>query len=174
MTEPAQQSSASTPWLDIAWRTSVTGAFASVLTTVALAAMSRSQGHSLWQPTNATSHWLHGDKAAYEQEADASHTLVGYGTHHASAMFWALPLEIWLAQKPTRYTGEVFLRAALVAGAAGLVDYGLMPKRLTPGWEEILPPRSIATALGVLALGLGAGALLARKSASKQSRSRES
>lgn len=172
MTDLAQHDPAPTPWLDIALRTSVTGAFASVLTTAALAALARAEGHSPWQPTNATSHWLHGEKAAYEQDADASHTLVGYGTHHASTMFWALPLELWLARKPARNNGEIFLRAAMVAAAAGLVDYGLIPKRLTPGWEEVLPPRSVASALGVLALGLGAGALLARKAAPAPRRQR--
>jgi len=37
---------------------------------------------------------------------------------------------------------------------AAIVDYGLLPKNLTPGWEEPLPVRSVAGGFGGLALGL--------------------
>jgi hypothetical protein len=37
---------------------------------------------------------------------------------------------------------------------AAVVDYGLVPKRFTPGWEDPLPIRSIAGGFAGLALGL--------------------
>jgi len=41
-----------------------------------------------------------------------------------------------------------------VAMVAAVVDYGLVPKRFTPGWEDPLPIRSIAGGFAGLALGL--------------------
>ena len=41
-----------------------TGTVASLASTAALALLARSQGKAAVQPTNSTSHWLHGDKAA--------------------------------------------------------------------------------------------------------------
>jgi len=43
---------------------------------------------------------------------------------------------------------------------AAIVDYGLLPKNLTPGWEEPLPVRSVAGGFGGLALGLALGGLI--------------
>src|SRR4051794_28364871 len=84
-------------WLRIGLSTLVTGTAASVVSTAALALLAQGQGKSAFQPTNATSHWLHGDRAASHGEPDAAHTLIGYATHHTSALFWAVPFEAWLA-----------------------------------------------------------------------------
>jgi len=138
----------------------VTGTVASLATTAALAALAKTEGKGALQPTNSTSHWLHGEEAGRVDRADAAHTLVGYGTHHASAFFWALPFEAWLAARPPRSTGELFRDAAVMAGIAATVDYGLVPKRLTPGWEEVLSKRSIAVTFAAMALGLAAGAAI--------------
>jgi hypothetical protein len=48
----------------------------------------------------------------------------------------------------------------VVAAIAAAVDYGLVPKRLTPGWESVLTKRSILATYGLLALGLAAGAMI--------------
>ena len=70
-------------------------------------------------------------------------------------------------------TGYVIVRAeshaaaasgVAVAGVAYVVDYHLIPRRLTPGWELRLPRRSVA--LGFVALGVTlavAGFLRARR-----------
>src|SRR5437764_5213692 len=76
-------------WLRIGLSALVTGTAASVVSTAALALLAQGEGKSAFQPTNATSHWLHGDRAASQGEPDTAHTLIGYATHHASALFWA-------------------------------------------------------------------------------------
>ena len=91
------------------------------------------------------------------------HTLVGYGTHHASAVFWALPFEAWLAGQPPRTPLAMLRDATIMSAIAATVDYGIVPKRLTPGWEDVLSKRSIVATYGVLALGLAAGALLTQR-----------
>ena len=53
--------------------------------------------------------------------------------------------------------------AAAVSAIAAVVDYGLMPKRLTPGWEEPLPIRSVAGGFAGLALGLAIGGFVTQR-----------
>jgi hypothetical protein len=149
-------------WLRIGLSALVTGTAASIVSTAALALLAQAEGKSAFQPTNATSHWLHGDSAALQHEADASHTLVGYATHHASALFWAVPFEAWLAARPPRTTAGLLRDACAMSAIAAAIDYGVTLQLLTPGWELVLSKRSIAATFGAMALGLAAGALVAR------------
>ncbi len=140
------------------------GTIASLVTTAALALFAGLERRSIFQPTNATSHWLHGENAGHVRVADAKHTLLGYCTHHLSAIFWALPFEAWLAGGRSRKPAVVLRKAALTAAVAYLTDYHLVPKRLTPGWETVLSKNSIGMIYAALALGLAAGAMVSRKS----------
>jgi hypothetical protein len=143
--------------------TIVTGSVASVVSTVALGALAKIEGKSSFQPTNSTSHWLHGDAAGGHEGADLIHTAVGLATHHASALFWALPFEAWLASRPPRSSVELLRDAAVMSAIAGVVDYGIMPKRLTPGWELTLSKGSVVGAFASLAIGLAAGAMVSKE-----------
>jgi hypothetical protein len=140
----------------------ITGTAASVASTAAPALLAQAEGKSAFQPMNATSHWLHGDSAASHRRPDAAHTLVGYATHHASTLFWAVPFEAWLAFRPPRTTAELLRDACAMSVIAAVIDYGVTPKRLTPGWELVLSKRSMATTYVAMALGFAAGALVAR------------
>jgi hypothetical protein len=149
-------------WIRIGLSALVTGTVASVVSTAALALLAKAEVKGALQPTNATSHWLHGDEAARHHELDAAHTLLGYATHHASAIFWAVPFEAWLAIRPPRTPVELLRDACAMSAIAAAVDYGATPKRLTPGWELVVSNNSMATTYGAMALGLAAGALVAR------------
>jgi hypothetical protein len=140
----------------------ISGTVASLVSTAALALLAKAEGRGALQPTNSTSHWLHGRAAARYEHADARHTLVGYGTHHASAVFWALPFETWLANHPARSSADVLRDACVMSAIAAAVDYGAVPKRLTPGWEMVLSKQSMVAAYGSLAIGLALGAIIAR------------
>ncbi|WP_245364293.1 hypothetical protein [Sinorhizobium americanum] len=140
------------------------GTIASLTTTAVLSLLARLEGRSIFQPANATSHWLHGEKAGHVRVADTKHTLVGYCTHHLSAIFWALPFEAWLSADRSGKATFTLRKAAITAAFAYLVDYHLVPKRLTPGWETVLSKRSIGLTYVALALGLAAGAMVTRKS----------
>lgn len=139
----------------------ITGTAGSVASTGALAVLALAEGRSAVAPTNSTSHWLHGNEAACNQP-DAAHTLVGYLTHHASAVFWAFPFELWLSRHVPRGPLPLLRDAMAMSAIAAAVDYGITPKRLTPGWELVLSRRSIAATYGAMAIGLAAGALLSR------------
>lgn len=140
----------------------VSGTVASLATSAVLAVLARTEGRGALQTTNATSHWVHGPRAGRQRSADLSHTGVGFLTHHVSALFWALPFHLWLARRPDRTGGEIARDAALTAALAAVVDYGVVPRRVTPGWEHALSKSSIAIAYVALAAGLAAGALAVR------------
>lgn len=140
----------------------VTGTVASLASAAALALLARLEDKSALQPINATSHWLHGEKAAKCDELDVTHTLIGFATHYASAVFWALPFEIWRARRRPVSASTLLRGASTTAAVAAVIDYGVTPKRFTPGWELVLSKRSMVIAYAALALGLASGGKLAK------------
>lgn len=140
----------------------VTGTVASLASAAALALLAQAEGKGALQPINATSHWLHGEQAALCDELDATQTLIGFATHYASAVFWALPFEFWRAKRRPPSAGTLLRGACITSAVAAAVDYGVTPKRFTPGWELVLGKRSLVVTYGVLALGLAFGTKLAQ------------
>lgn len=126
------------------------------------AGVARSEGDGALQPLNATSHWLHGAAAGRVRRLDGAHTGVGVATHLLSALFWAVPYAVWLRRARRRGTGEVVGGALGTAAVALAVDYLVMPRRLTPGWELVVGRSGVAAAFLGLGLGLAGGALVSR------------
>ena len=77
----------------------VSGTAASVTSTLALAVVSRAESKTASQPINASSHWLHGNEAGSFKGVDVAHTAVGYVTHHAATLFWAVLFERWIGTR---------------------------------------------------------------------------
>ena len=148
---------------DLLLSTVITGSIASAVSTAALASFAKAEGKHPLRPTNSTSHWLHGESAGRFDDVDLAHTGVGLATHHASALFWALPFEAWLASHPPQSYTELLRDGAVMSAIAAVVDYGITPKRLTPGWELSLSKRSMVGVFASLALGLAAGALVSQQ-----------
>ncbi|WP_426106804.1 hypothetical protein [Massilia sp. TSP1-1-2] len=145
-------------------RALVSGSSASVLSTVALAAMGQRETGSMAAPTNAVSHWIWGDEAARHNETSVRHTLVGYVIHHASATFWAVLLERFLGARLDKSDFPATLAASTAASAvACFTDYQLTPQRLHPGYEKRLSTPALALVYGAFALGLAAGAVAVRR-----------
>lgn len=136
------------------------GGFA-VLAALLLAA--KAEGKAPLQPINATSHWLHGDHVGSFTGADIPHTAVGIVTNIASAIFWAVPFGWWLSGNGPRRPLHLICGASLLSAFAALFDYGVIHRRLTPGWELALSKRSVASGFAALALGLAAGAWAAQR-----------
>ena len=144
-------------WVDTAASALISGTAASFAMTAALALLAKKEDKGALQPINSTSHWLHGEEASSVRSLDVSHT--GDGTHHVSALFWAVIFEKWLATRPQRTPLRTLRDAAAMSAIAAVVDYGVTPKRLTPGWEEVLSKRSIGMTYAAMALGLATGAM---------------
>ncbi|MDR6955807.1 hypothetical protein J2X65_005190 [Ancylobacter sp. 3268] len=131
----------------------VSGSVVSLATTAALALLARAEGRHPVQPVNSTSHWYLGERAGRSRALDLPHTLGGFATHHAASVFWAVIFE---AVRRYRPNSAPLGNAIAVSALAALVDYGVVPKRLTPGWEKVVAPRSIAIAYVVMAVALSA------------------
>ena len=153
-------------------RALVSGTVASVVSTATLALLARLESKGAVQPTNSTSHVYWGKEAAEVAAADLRHSLPGYLIHHGSAIFWALAFEA-MTDAAERSPASLARNAAAVMGTAALLDYGLLPKRLTPGFERVLSTRSTVLGFAGLAAGLVIGGLLARQRPSRE-RSRRS
>lgn len=147
----------------------LSGLAAAVLAGAGLGLMSAAETGSFLAPLNATSHWLFGAEAAARPGLRAGPTTVGLATHVAASLFWAavMALALWR----WRMTRPLPLMAAGLATAAlaGLIDYGILPRALSPGWHLVLPPAAVAAGFACLGLGLGAGAWMAREAPAEPS-----
>jgi hypothetical protein len=143
----------------------LSGAAASALSTVALAALGKAGTGSAFAPTNAISHWIWGEQAARRDRPSMRYTALGYLIHHLSATFWAVLFERFMGEKLDRLARAPTLAAATATSAiACFVDYQLTPQRLQPGYEKRLSKPSLTLVYGAFAVGLAAGALMSRRS----------
>jgi hypothetical protein len=142
---------------ELAQRALISGSTASVLSTIASAFCGKRDCDNFVAPTNATSHWIWGERAAHSKGLSVRYTLVGYLIHHLASIFWAVLFERWSALAPTKSASRTLLRALSVAALACLVDYTITPKRLTPGFEKRLKKRSLAVIYTVFGIGLVCG-----------------
>ena len=139
-----------------------------VTAAVAAAAGARASGSAV-APINAISHVLYGPRAARVRSIDARHTALGLAINYGASAFWAGIYEAAFGRAAER--GEVAKASAgavAVAALAYVTDYHLVPKRLTPGWEERMPRRSLSLVYAALAICLPLRGLL--RGASSQRR----
>jgi hypothetical protein len=141
-------------------RTIATGSFAGLATAAAVALSGAREVGSAVAPINATSHVLWGDEAGTTDAIDAKHTLPGLLINGGAGLFWALVHELLLQRVRRPDPAAAVASGAAVAGLAYVVDYHVIPRRLTPGWELRLSRRSVALGFVTLGLSLGVAALL--------------
>jgi hypothetical protein len=110
---------------------------------------------------------LWGPDAGRHRRADLKHTAVGFVTHHLASMFWSVVLEKALGAR-RRTMPELAASGALTAALAAAVDYMMMPRRLSPGWELALTRKSMAEVFAAMAAGLAAGAFAARQAKARR------
>jgi hypothetical protein len=111
--------------------------------------------------------------APHQDHFSLRYTIVGYGIHHATSVFWALWYEKFRQQLPPVKSATTVLAPAIAtAAAAYAVDFHFAPKRLTPGFERRLSQRSLLMVYGAFALGLAATALMDLHSSSGPNRPR--
>jgi hypothetical protein len=157
------------PWKTALARGAVGGATSSLLSTAALAALGKREAGSAYAPTNAVSHWIHGDEAIREHGPTLRHTVPGYLIHHGSAMFWSVLFERLCGRLLDRKEAAATLGMATAASAvACFADYQLTPQRFKPGYENHLSKPALALVYGAFGVGLAIGAMLCRRSSGPQ------
>ncbi|HYF17404.1 MAG TPA: hypothetical protein VEA40_06010 [Ramlibacter sp.] len=142
----------------------VEGTLASVLSAGLLALVGRRQAGSAAAPINAVSHWAWGDESLRQDGLTVKHTLLGFLTHHLAATFWAtLHARLWGGRPGGRTVPQALVGGLVTSAAAAAIDYTLVPKRLTPGFEHRVSRGAMVGAFGAIALGVAVGALLMRE-----------
>lgn len=165
----------------LAGRAVISGTIGGLAAAAAASLAGKREDGSYAGPLNATSHIIWGDEAARQDEPSLKYTLTGFLLNHASAIFWALFYEKLLGKGEKRQswhhpknwnqgargdrttaapTEDAILKpildSAAVTAGAYLIDYHLIPRRFTPGFEKRLSGKSMAAVFVALAAGLAA------------------
>jgi hypothetical protein len=143
-------------------RALISGTLAAAATTLTAAVTGRRATGSYTAPINATSHIVWGDAAAHENNSSIKYTATGFLLNHGATVFWALFYEM-LSGGVRFARGRALLDGALVSTVAYLIDYYVVPRRLTPGFEKRLPGKTLMMIYTALAAGLSARDLLTRQ-----------
>lgn len=150
-------------WKEAAGEALVSGSIASALSAAYLVWAGRRRSEPA-APVNAISHWFFGDRALRRDGPSLRYTLTGYLAHHGASLFWAiLHAKSWAAKQEHKEPLPAAAGALAAAGIACLVDYQLVPKRLTPGFEHRLGKPELANVYLCFAAGLLVGTLLMKK-----------
>lgn len=158
-----QDMSADFDWSDTFHDALVAGSLVCVATVVAAALRGLADSGSAVAPINATSHMIYGPEAGEVEVPDVKHTALGFALNAGACVFWAAIYERLFGRTADRGDiGRSLIGGGAVAALAYLVDYHLVPKRLTPGWEERVSGRSLAMIFGAMALTLPLRGLLRR------------
>lgn len=139
----------------------VSGAVASIASTIALLLLGRFELGRWAAPVNGPSQWIWGKYAPYENRFSLRYTIVGYAVHHAASVFWAILFEK-LRQRlsPDGKPEPVLVPAAVISTAAYTIDFHLTPERLTPGFQHRLSNHSLLIVYVTFGLGLAAAGLM--------------
>jgi hypothetical protein len=140
----------------------VSGTLAAAAVTLAASLASRRATGSAASALNATSHFLWGDRAARRHDYSVKYTGVGFAANYGASVFWALFYEA-LGRGRQRSVGRALRDGALVSTLAYVVDYHVVPRRLTPGFELRLPGKALAGVYAALAVGLALRDVLLRR-----------
>ncbi|MCE7031494.1 hypothetical protein LY625_02450 [Lysobacter sp. GX 14042] len=134
------------------------GSIASMLSIIVAGVLARRRTGSLASAPNATSHWIWGERAGRRHQVTLRHTALGYAIHHASSMWWACFHEAGLDR--TRVPAWVL--APAMGAVALVVDYTVVPRRLTPGFDRHLSRTALVSVYVAFSAGLLLGSRLTR------------
>jgi len=133
-------------------------------TTAAIAASGAIELSNAAAPLNAVSHILWGDAAARQNDISARYTALGTAINAAAMASWCvLHHAIFRPDRRRAGLAPALARGAATAAAAYVVDYYVVPRRLTPGFEKRLSGRSMFAVYAALALGLVLGEQMTRR-----------
>lgn len=141
----------------------VSGTLAGLFSAAVLLVAGKRETGSAASAVNAESHWLWGDESLRENRPTLRHTLTGIVTHQLATVFWATLYALVRGdRKAVKDVPEALLGGLATSAAAAAIDYTLMPKRLTPGFEHRLSTGSMVGVFAAIGAGIALGALLLR------------
>ena len=139
--------------------TLATGAVASTATTGALGIFGKVENGKVFGPINAVSHIIWGKKATRTDKFDARHTLLGSVLNTVAITGWAGMHELFMPRDRKPSVQRALISGAAVSTVAYITDFHVVPKRLTPGFEQRISKKGLLTVYAILAVALAAGSL---------------
>ncbi|WP_250515441.1 hypothetical protein [Caballeronia sp. INDeC2] len=139
------------------------GSVAGLASAAVASAGAMHKGRGPYAAINAVTHCLWRD-ASWRERPSAKYTGLGAAIHMGSAVFWGVLFEA-LRERRYRRSGAsgIASAAATTALVAYVVDYHVVPKRFTPGFEAHLSKRSLGMTYIALGAGFALGALLCER-----------
>jgi hypothetical protein len=111
-------------------------------------------------PLNAISHISYGDEALAQDDLSLKYTGTALALNKSANASWAAIHEMAVGEYQDEGNFAISLAGgAVISALAYIVDFHLVPKRLTPGFEHKLSKRSLFFIYLVLALSLGLGGM---------------
>lgn len=150
----------------------VTGASAAFATTVVIPLCGRREGLTAAAPLNAVSHIVWGDRAAAHDEPSWQYTGLGTTLNAAAMVGWSAIFQVLAGERRTRTITRSIAAAMATTATAYIIDYHVVPDRLTPGFEKRLSSGSLCAIYFALAAGLVAGDRVAQRRVNRIERAR--
>jgi hypothetical protein len=139
-------------------QTLVAGTVSGLLMDMVIVQASRMQTGRSAPGLNAVSHILWGRRAARQNNWSVRYTVSGILLNQLACLFWSGCMEaLWPARR-MRQSRQGVPRAMFIALIAYIVDYHVIPKRCTPGFELLFPRAWYPSLYAGLAASLWAGA----------------
>ena len=105
-------------WSSAIFNSLVSGAVASVVSTVALSILGKVELGKSAAPVNGPSQWIWGRHAPYQDHFSLRYTILGYVIHHAASVFWAIWYEKLRQQLPPAQSTAAALAPAVATTEA--------------------------------------------------------
>jgi hypothetical protein len=137
------------------------GTAASVVSTLVLIACGKRERDDAAQPVNGPSQWTWGRHAPHVHGFSVRYTVTGYAIHHAMSVLWAVLFERLRPQAES--PSSVAAAAGLTAAIAYNVDFGVVPTRLSPGFQAKISRRCLYATYAGFAAALAATAMLGKR-----------
>lgn len=134
------------------------GTVSGLLMAVVIALASRVRTGRTAPGLNAISHMLWGEKAGRQRNWSFRYTVSGLLLNQLACLFWSGCFEALFRERPSRVPGHGVPHVILVSFVAYLVDYHVVPKRCTPGFELLFPRAWYPALYAGLAASLWVGA----------------
>lgn len=134
-----------------------------VLTTFAVMAWGAIERRSLFLPANAISHMLYGDES-FSESPTPKYWGAGLLLNGAAMVAWSCAAELLFFLSRTQ-PGEIVSSACVAVAVtllAMIVDFHVVPKRFTPGFERVLSRSALYAVYVTLAMGFFLSALQRR------------
>lgn len=114
-------------------------------------------GSTFVAPINAVSHCIWPAEALLDERGSVRLTGTGALIHLGASVFWGALFETLLGQRAS--PAGIVRAAAVTAATAYVIDYHVVPERVTPGFEAHVSSRSFLPIYAALGAGFALVAL---------------